>query len=148
MTHVVVQLLSQVQLSAIPWTAAGQASLPFTISWRLLKLMSIDLVMPSNHFILWGPLLLPPIFPSIRVFSNESVLHISWPKYCRFNFSIRPSSEYSGLISFRMTGVISLQPKGLSRVFSSTIIQKHQFLSAQPSLWYNSHICTRVLEKP
>ena len=94
-----VQLLSHVQLFATPWTAAPQVSLSITNSWRLLKLTSIELVMPSNHLILCCPLLLPPsIFPSIRVFTNESVLHIRWPKY----WSISPSSEYSGLISFRM----------------------------------------------
>ena len=88
--------------SVTPWTAACQASLS-TNSWSLLKLLSIELVMPSNHLILCHPLLLPPsIFPSIRVFSNESFLHIRWPKYWSFSFSIRPSNEYSGLISFRM----------------------------------------------
>ena len=86
-----------------PWTVACQASLSITNSQSLLKLMSIELVMPSNHIILWRPLLLPPsIFPSIRVFSNESVLHIRWPKYWSFSFNISPSNEYSGLISFRM----------------------------------------------
>ena len=96
-----VQLLSHVQLFAIPWTAACQASLSITNSWSLLKLMSIELVMPSNHLILCCPLLLPPsIFSSFRVFSNESVLCIRWPKY--WSFSISPSSEYSGMISFRM----------------------------------------------
>ena len=89
--------------SAIPWTAASQASLSITNSQSLLKLMSIELVMPANHLILCRPLLLPPsLFPSIRVFSNESVLHIRWPKYWSFSFSISPSSEYSGLISFRI----------------------------------------------
>ena len=88
--------------SATPWTAACQASRSFTIFSSLLKLMSIESVMPSNHLILCHPLLfLPSIFPSIRVFSNESVLHIRWPKYWSFSFSISPSSEYSGLISFR-----------------------------------------------
>ena len=86
-----------------PWTAACQASLSFINSWRLLKLMSIELMMSSNHLILCHPLLLPPsIFPSIRVFSNESVLHIRWPKYWSFSFNISPSNEYSGLISFSM----------------------------------------------
>ena len=96
-----VHLLSRVQFFATPWTAARQASLSITNSWSLLKLMSIESVMPSNHLMLCCPLLLlPSIFPSIRVFSNESVLHIRWPKYC--SFSINPSNEYSGLISFRM----------------------------------------------
>ena len=98
---VVVQALSCVQLFATPWTAAHQASLSFTISWSLLRLMSIESVMPSNHLILCCPLLLmPSVLPSIRLFSNESALHIRWPKY--WNFSIRTSNEYSGLISFRM----------------------------------------------
>ena len=98
-----VQSLSHVQLFATPWTVSHQASLSITNSWSLLKLMSITLVMPSNHLILCCPLLLPPsIFPSIKVFSSESVLHIRWPKYWSFSFSISPSSEYSGLISFRI----------------------------------------------
>ena len=98
-----VQSLSRVQLFVTPWTAACQASLSITNSQSLLKLMSIELVMPSNHLILCHPLLLlPSIFPSIRVFSSESVLHIKWPKYWSFSFSISPSNEYSGLISFRM----------------------------------------------
>ena len=98
-----VQLLSCVQLFATSWTAACQASLSITSSWSVFKLMSIELVMPSNHFILCCPLLLPPsIFPRIRIFSNESVLCNRWAKYQNFSFSIRPSNEYSGLISFRM----------------------------------------------
>ena len=98
-----VQLPSRVRLFATPWTAAHQDSLSITNSWSLLKLMYIESVMPSNHLILCCPLfLLPSILPSIRIFSNESVLHIRWPKYWSFNFSICPSSEYSGLISFRM----------------------------------------------
>ena len=98
-----VQLLSRVRLFATPWITAYQASLPITSSRSLLKLMSIESVMPSNHLILCRPLLLPSsIFPSIRVFSNESVLHIRWPKYWSFSFSISPSSEHPGLISFRI----------------------------------------------
>ena len=94
---------SRVQLFATPWTAAHHASLSITNSRSLLKLMSIELVIPSNHLILCRPLLLSPsIFPSIRVFSNESVLHIRWPKYWSFNFNLSPSNEYSGMISFRM----------------------------------------------
>ena len=97
-----VQSLSRVRFFATPWTAACQASLSFTNPWSLLKLMSIELVMPSNHLIFCHPLiLLPSIFPSIRVFSNESVFHIRWPKYWSFSFSISPSNEYSGLTSFR-----------------------------------------------
>ena len=104
--------------------------------------MSIDSVMPSNHLILCHPLLLSPlIFPSIRVFPNESHLRMRWPKYWSFSFSISPSNERSGLISFRWTGWISLQSKGLSRVFSNTTVQKHQFfnelsLNANYSLIY------------
>ena len=98
-----VQSLSHIQLFATPWTATYQASLSITNSWSLLKLISIESVMLSNHLILCHPLLLlPSIFPSIRVFFNESVLCIRWPKYWRFSFSISPSNEYSGLISFRM----------------------------------------------
>ena len=99
----VVRLLSHLWLFATPWTAARQASLSLTISRSLLKLTSIELVMPFSHLILCHPLLLRlSIFPSIRVFCNESALHIRWPKYWSFNFSISPSSEYSGLISFRI----------------------------------------------
>ena len=98
-----VQLLSHVQLFATPWTAAYRASLSINNLQSLLKLMSIELMMPSNHLILCCPLfLLPSVFPSIRVFSSESVLHIRWPKYWSFSFSISPFNEYSGLISFRM----------------------------------------------
>ena len=98
-----VQSVSHAQLFATPWTAVCQASLSMTNNWSLLKLMSIESVMPSNHLILCYPLLLPPsIFPSIKVFSNESALHITWPKYWSFSFSISHSNEYSGLISFRM----------------------------------------------
>ena len=100
-THVV-HLLGRVRL-VTPWTAACQASLSITKTWSLLKFMSIELVMPFNHLVLCHPLLLlPSIFPSIRVFSNELALHLRWPKYWSFSFSISPSSEYSGLISFRM----------------------------------------------
>ena len=103
MIFVIVQSLSCVQLFVTPRTVALQASLSFTVSWSLLKLVSIELVMPSNHLILCGPLiLLPSIFPSIRVFSNESALHIRKPKCWSFSFSIRPSNEYLGLISFRI----------------------------------------------
>ena len=118
-----VQSLSRVQLFVTPWTAARQAALSITISWSLLKLMSIESVMTSNHLILCRPLLLlPSIFPSIRVFSNESVLHIRWPKYWSFSFSISPSNDWFPL---GLTGLISLQSNGLSRVFSSTTVQKH-----------------------
>ena len=134
-----VQLLSHVRLFMTPWTAACQASLSISNSQSLLKLMSIESVMPSNHLILCHPLLLlPSIFPSIRVFSNESVLCIRQPKYWSFSFNISPSNEYSGLITFR----IDLQVKGLSRVFSNTTVQKHQFFSTQLSLQSNFHIHT------
>ena len=104
-----VQSFSHVRLFVTPWTAARQASLSITTSQNLLKLMSIESVMPSNHLILCRPLLLlPSIFPSIRAFSNESVLCIRWPKYCSFSFSISPSNEYSGLISFRMHWLLDL----------------------------------------
>ena len=123
------------------WTAARQASLSYTISWSLHKFMSIELVMLSNHLIFCcSLLLLPSIFPSIRVFSNGSALHIRWPKHWRF--SISPFNKYSGLISLGLTGLISLQPKELSRVFSSSTTQIHQFFGTQPSLWSNSHIHT------
>jgi len=109
-----VQSLSHVQLFATPWTAAPQASLSIANSWSLFKLMFIELVMLSNHLILCRPLFLPAsIFPSIRVFSNESVLHIRWPKYWSFSFSISPSSEYSGLISFRMDWLDLLAVQGI-----------------------------------
>ena len=101
--HLVVQSLSRVRLSAASWTVAHQASLSFIISWNLLKLMSIESVMPSSHLVLCRPLLLlPSIFPRIRLFSNESALHIMWPKFWSFSFSICPSKEYIGLISFRI----------------------------------------------
>ena len=129
---IVVQLLHCVRLFVTPWTEADQASLSFTVSWNLLKFMSIELMMLSSNFILCHPLLLlPSVFPSIRVFSNELALHIRWPKYWSFSFSISPSNEYSGLI---LTGLISLLPKWLSRVFSSTTIWKHNFFGIQTSL--------------
>ena len=132
-----------------PWRAARQASLSITNSQSLFKLMSIESVMPSNHLILCGPLLLLlSISPSIRVFSNESVLCIRWPKYCSFSFSISHFNEDLGLISLGLIGWISFQSKGLSRVFSNTTVQKHQFYGAQLSLESNSHIHTRLLEKP
>ena len=130
-----VQQLSRVQLFVTPWTAAHQASGPSPAP-SLLKLMSIESVMPSNHLILClSLLLLPSIFPSIRVFSNESALRIKWPKYWRFSFNISPSKEYSGLISFRMDWLDLLAVQGtLKRVFSNTTVQKHQFFSAQLSI--------------
>ena len=121
-----------------PWTAARHTSLSFTISRSLLKLMSIKSMMPSNHLILCHPLLLlPSIFPSIWVFSSEPALLIRWPKYWSFSFSLCPSNEYSVLILLGLTGfagLVSLQSKGLSRVFSSTTVQKHQFFGTKPTL--------------
>ena len=145
-----VQSLSHVRLFATPWIAARQASLSITNSRSSLKLMSIESVMPSSHLILCCPLLLlPPSPPSIRVFSNESTLHMRWPKYWSFSFSLIPSKKHPGLISFRMDWVTSLwQSKGLSRVFFNTTVQKHQFFGAQLSSQSNSHIHTWPLEKP
>ena len=126
-----VQSLSHVQLFATPWTTACQASVSISNCQSLPKPMSIKSVMPSNHVILCHPLLLlPSIFPSIRVFSNESALRIKWPKYWSFSFNIRPSNEHPGLISFRMDWLDLLAVQGtLSRVFSNTTVQKHQFFS-------------------
>ena len=126
---VVVQSLNHIWLFATSWTAAQQASLSFTISLSLLKLMFIESVMPSNHLILCHPLfLLPSIFPSIRVFSKESALCIRWQKYWSFSFSISTSNDYSEWSPLVLTGLISLQFKGFSRVFSSTTVQMHQFI--------------------
>ena len=117
-----VQSLSCVRLFVTSWTAACQAFLSITNSWSLLKLMSIELVIPSNHLILCCPLLfLPSVFPSIRVFSNESVLRIRWPKYWSFSFSINPSNEYSGLISFRMDWLDLLAVQGTLK----SLLQHH-----------------------
>ena len=126
---IIAQLLSHVWLFATPRTAARQASLSFTISWSVLKLMSFKLEMPPNHFILCHPLLLLP-----SVFPSESALRIRWPKYWSFSFSISPSLNIQGWFPLGLTGSI-LQAKGLSRVFSSTIVWKHQFFGSQPSLW-------------
>ena len=135
---VVVQLLSCVQLFVTPC----QALLSLVISQSLFKLMSIKLVMPCNHLFLCRPLLLlPSIFLSIRIFSNESVLCIRWLKYWSLSLNISPSNEYSGVV-FRVDDLIFLQSKELSRVFSSTTVQKHQFFGVPPSLWPNSHIHT------
>ena len=168
---ILIQLFSHVPLFATPWTAACQATLSIINSWSLLKLMIIESVMPSNHLILCRPfLLLPSGFPSFRVFSNESVLCIRWAKYWSFSFSISPSNELisfrlscvqslklcltlcdpmdcnltfssvQGIIQGRI--LISLQFKGLSRVFSNTTVPKHQFIDTQLSLLSNSHIHT------
>ena len=158
----VLQLLSRVRLFATLWTTAYQASLYFIISWSLLKLTSIELVMPSNRLILCRPLL-PSIFPSIRVFSKELALCVRWPEYWNFSFSISPSNEYSDRSPRILTAsfsfflcfmghclkyyfLISFCSTSLFRVFSNTTVQKHQFFNAQPSLLSNSHI--QLLEKP
>ena len=137
-----VQSLSCVLLFVTPWIAACQVFLSITNSQSLLKLLSIELEMPPNHIILCRPLLLPSILPSIRVFSNESVLRNRWPKCWSFSFSISPSNEYSGLISFKMDWFDLLAVQGISRVFSNTTVQKHQFFHAQLSSQSNSHIHT------
>ena len=127
-----VQSLSHVRLFATPWTAACQGSQSITNSWSLLKLISIESVMPSNHFILCHPLLLLP-----SIFPNESVLHIRWPKYWSFSFSISPSNEYLGLISFRIDWLDLLGVQGTlqeSKNFLNLTVEKHQFFSAQLSL--------------
>ena len=148
-SRIVVQLLSCVQLFATPWTAAHQASLSITISLSLLKLMSIEKMMPSNHLILFHPLFLPPsIFPSIRVFPK------SW-LFTSGGQSTGASASASVLpvniqdwFTLGLIGLISLQSKEVPKGFSNTTVQKHQFFSAQPSLWSNSHIHTWLLEKP
>ena len=132
-----VQSLSRVQLFSTPWTAACQASLSITNSWSLLKLMSIKLVMPSNHLILCRPLLLPPsILPSVRVFSNELVLHIRWPKY--WSFSIGPSNEYSRLISFRMDWLDLLAVQGTLK----SLLQHHS--SKASILWCSAFFIVQL----
>ena len=135
----VVQSLNCVQLFETPWTAVHQASPPFTISQNLLKFMSVESMMPFNHLIFYHSfLLLLSIFPSIRVFSSESALLI---ESIRASGSVL-SRNIQSWIPLALTGLIPLLSNGLSRVFSSTIIQKHQFFSAHPSLWSNSHIRT------
>ena len=144
-----VQSLSHVRLFGTIWTAAYQASLSLHNRLSLPNLTSIELVMPSNHLILCRPLfLLPSILHSIRVFSNESALHIRWPKYRSFSLNIVFPLNTQDWSPLWWTGWISLQSKGLSRVFSSTIVGKHQFFGTQPSLWSNFHIHTWLLEKP
>ena len=134
--------------SAIPGTETRQTSLFTTNSQNLLKFISIELVMPSNHLILCHPLLLPPsISPSIRVFSNQSVLPIRWPKYWSFRSASVLSMNIQDWFPSGLTGLIFLQSKGLSRVFSNTTVQKHPFFSAQFSLWSNSHMHPWLLGK-
>ena len=134
-----VQLLSCVQLFVTPWTAACQASLSITNSRSLPKLMSIESVMPSNHLILCRPLLfLPSIFPSIRVFSNESALHIRWPKYWSFSFNISPSNEHPGLISFRMDWLDLLAVQGTLK----SLLQDHS--SKASILWHSAFFIVQL----
>ena len=136
-----VQLLSHVRLFATPWTAACQASLSIASSQSLLKLMSIESVRPSNHLILCHSLLLPSIFPSIRVFSNESPFHIRWPRYWSFSFNISPSNEHPGLISFRMDWLDLLAVQGTVK----SLLQHH---SSKPSILWLSAFFTVKLSHP
>ena len=133
-----VQSLSRVQLFAIPWTAARQASLSINNSQSLFRLMSIESVMPFNHLILCHPLLLPSNFPSIRVFSNESVLCIRWPKYWSFSYNISPSNEYSGLISFRMDWLDLLAVQGTHK----SLLQHH--ISKASILWHSAFFIVQL----
>ena len=142
---IVIQSLSCVKLFATPWTAAHQASLSFTISWSLLKLMSIESMLPSNHLILCCPLLLlPSIFPRLRVFSNESVLCIRWSKYWSFSFSISPSYEHLGLISFSIDWFDLLAVQGTLK----SLLQHHS--SKTSILWHSAFFVVQLslLEKP
>ena len=140
-----VQLLSCVRLFVTPWIAACQASLSITSSRSLLKLMPIESVMPSNHLILCHPLfLLPPIPPSIRVFSSKSTLHMRWPKYCSFSFSISPFNEHPGLISFRMDWLDLLAVQGTLK----SLLQHHSSKASILQRIHSSHIHTWPLEKP
>ena len=142
-----VQSLSHVRLFATPWIAARQASLSITNS-SSLRLTSIESVMPSSHLILYHPLLLPrSIFPSIRVFSNESVLRIRWPKYWSFNFSISPSNEHPGLISFRMDWLDLLAVQGALKSLLQHLSSKASILQCSTSLWSNCHTHTWLMEE-
>ena len=144
-----VHSISHVQLFATSWIAACQPSLSIDNSRSLLKLMFIELVMPSSHLILCHPLLLlPTIPPSIKDFSNESTLLMRWPKYWSFTFSTSPSNEDLGLISFRMDWLDLLEVQGTLKSLSNTIVQKHQFFCTQLSSQSNSQIHTWPLEKP
>ena len=144
-----VQSLSRVRLFATPWIAARQASLSITNSWSLLKFMYIKSVMPSSHLILWRPLLLlPSIFPSIRVFSNKSALHMRWPKYWSFSFSISPSNEHPGLICFRMDWLDLLAVQGTLKSHLQHHSSKASILWCSAFFTVHSHIHTWPLEKP
>ena len=151
--HNLLQSVSSVTQSCptlwTPWTAACQAALSITNSQSLLKLMSIEWVMPSKHLILCRPLLLlPSIFTSIRIFSNESVLHIRWPKYCSFSFNINPSNKHSGLISFRMDWLDLLAAQGTLKSLAQHHSSKASILQCSAFFTVNSHIHTWPLEKP
>ena len=137
-----VQLLSCAWLFVTPWTAVCQASLSITNSWSLLKLLSIDLVTPSNYLIFCHPFLLPSIFPSSKVFWDESILHMRWPKYWSFSLVSVLSMNAQDWSPLGLTGLISLPSKGLSRVFSSTTVGRHGFSGAQSFLLPSSHIHT------
>ena len=144
-----VQSLSHVRLSATPWTAAHQTSLSITNSRSSLKPMSIESLLPSNHLILCRPLLLlPSIFPSIRVFSNESALHIRWPKYWSFSFNVSPSNEHPGLISFRMDWLDLLAVQGNLKSLLQHHSSKASILQCSAFFIVKSHIHTWPLEKP
>ena len=146
---IVVQLPSHVQLFVTPGTAAHQASLSLTISRSLPKFMFIASVMPSSHIILWRPLLLlPSIFPGTRDFSNESSIHIRWPKYWSFSFSISPSSEYLGLISLKIDWFVLLSVQGNFRSLLQQQSSKASFLCFLSSLWSSSHNCMWPLGRP
>ena len=142
---VVIQL-SPILCDSMACSTPGSSVLHYL--WRLLKFMSTESGTLFNHLFLCHPLLLlSSIFPSIRVFSSESALWIRWSNHWSFNFSISLSNDIHDCFPLRLTGLISLQSKGLSRVFSSTTVQMHQFFGAQPSLWSNCHICTWLLER-
>ena len=142
----VVQLLSHVQLFETQWTAARQACLSFTISQSLLKLLSVEFMMPTNHLILCRPLLMPSVFPSVRVFSSELAVRIRWPKY--WSFSISASNEYSGLISFMIDWCYLLAVQGTLKSLLQHHSLKASIHGAQCFLLSSSHIHTRLLGKP
>ena len=142
-----VKSLSRVRRLVTPWTAACQSSLSFTASQSLLKLLSIESAMPSSHCVLCHPLLLlPSVFPSIRIFSSELALCIRWPKY--WSFSIKLPMNIQDWFPLGLTSLISLQSKGFSGVYSRTAIRSHQFFSSQPFILFSSHIHTWLLEEP
>ena len=146
---IILQLPSCVQPFVTPWTAKYQASLLLTIPQSLPKFVSFTSEMPSSHLILWHPLLLPSIFPSIKDFSNESAVRIRWPKYWSFSFSISPSNEYSGLISLKIDWFDLLAVQGTFRSLPQDhIVRRHQFFGVLPSLHSSSHNSMWPLERP